>query len=41
MPRGKPGEILCAVCRKRLRATDETAKIEKTCSPSWSGSGPR
>ena len=28
MPHGKPGEILCAVCRKRLRTTDKISRIE-------------
>ena len=30
MPYGKPGEILCAVCRKRIRTTDEISRIETT-----------
>src|SRR2546421_1208582 len=30
MPHGKPGEILCAVCRKQLRVTDQTSRIETT-----------
>ena len=28
MPHGKPGEILCAVCQKRIRTTDKISRIE-------------
>ena len=28
MPHGKPGEILCAVCLKRIRTTDKISRIE-------------
>jgi len=30
MPYGKPGEILCAVCGKRLKESDQTARLETT-----------
>ena len=30
MPHGNPGEILGAVCRKRLRTTDKISRIETT-----------
>jgi hypothetical protein len=28
MPYGKPGEILCAVCLKRIRTTDKISRME-------------
>ena len=30
MPHGKPGEILCAMCSKRILNSDETSRVEAT-----------